>query len=154
MDPNNQTPSPIKPTTATPEVKSAEAPAVSNENIPSQVTPEQTGPSTPELSEAVKAPEAQPNAEVDHISPVLTPADPAPAVSPLAPSNDNVAATDLSEPEAVNEDPLNKKYMEAVDNVINVLEEKPFEEEEKAEDLQIGYLKERFGKELRKSEDE
>jgi hypothetical protein len=153
MDQNNQTPSPINPV-PTPEVKPAEAPAVSSENTPLPVTPEQTLPSTPELSEAVKAPETQPNVEVDHISPVLAPADPAPMVPPVTPSDDDGTAVAPIEPEAVNEEPLNKKYFEAVDNVINVLKEKPFEEEEKAEDLTIGYVKERFGKELKKSDDE
>lgn len=62
-------------------------------------------------------------------------------------------ATEIMESEMVNEGKLDEKYFTTANEVIKETKGKPFEQEEKAEDQQIGYLKERFGKEIKKSED-
>lgn len=50
-------------------------------------------------------------------------------------------------------EPTDKAWVLAVDNVIEKDESKPFEEEEDSEDLQIKYLKKKYGKDLKKSKD-
>lgn len=167
MDPNNQqqnTPSltPVAPTPETPEMPSAEAtsaPQPEAQNMAENPVPTPEVPVTPISPEApfVQIPEAPKTAEVDQLSKVADPS--------VQPSDQNIISDDpatqspttddnpVVETERPDEKELDKKYFQAADRVIDEDANKPFEEEEMAEDLQIGYLKDRFGKTINKSDD-
>lgn len=153
MDPNNQQPNtapvnPVTPGLETNVVPSPEAPKPIENNLP---TPEVVSVGTPELT-STPSPEVPKAAEIDHISDVAAPVDISEdqniAKDPTLTIDNPVTVT----PPITNENELNKRYFAAVDNVTKNAD-KPFEEEEQAEDLQIGYLADRFGKELKKSDD-
>lgn len=112
---------------------------------------------TSEVSRPV-GPEALSVAEVDHQTGAASQGPQNPGVSisavldPAAQSDDNQAATQATPPASNNPDALDQHYFKAVDDAIDQTEEKPYEEEEQAEDLNQGYLRDRFGKVIKKSD--
>jgi len=158
---NNQTPTPVTPA---PEIKPAEIAENPVESPAPLNVPEAQIPEVAEPAETMPTPETPVTPEVDQLSKVAQPVDPnqpdesaAPADTSQPVDDDSAVVADqvatVAAPETAHEAALNKKYFAATEQAIDQLEDKPFEEEEKAEDLQIGYLKDRFGKEIQKSED-
>ena len=60
----------------------------------------------------------------------------------------------LDETNAEDVDIIEKPWVKKAEEIIKKDKDKPYFEEEDHEDLQIDYLKKRFGKEIRKSEEE
>lgn len=139
MNTQPQDPQKIRPV----EGDSENTPAASAESIPTSPTPENLTPPVVEVSAQT---------EIDHLSavsaPIPTQVDPAVNDSPA--DGDKVTEP-LVEPNDVGD--LDKKYFKAADEATEALAEKPYEEEERAEDLSVGYLHDRFGKEIQKSEE-
>lgn len=108
----------------------------------------------PEVHESVTAPIVeQPPAPVS--TPVQTPINiqPQPVVpdpSPLLPADipENINDLDAAEGHVIE-----KPWVNAAEDIIKRDEGNPYLEEEDHEDLQIKYLKKRFGKEIRKEEE-
>lgn len=158
MDPQSQNNQPVIPAKPAPMPEVQSPPTIELGDVPT--VPEQPKPEQLEQTETIPAPEAPAAPELDHLSAVAPlPTDdvniPTQPAVPVAPADEvSQAQTDaVAEPETADEDALDKKYYAAAEEAIDQLGGKPYEEEEKAEDLQIGYLKEKFGKELHKSDD-
>jgi hypothetical protein len=82
-------------------------------------------------------------AQTDPQDPVVV--EPVSTTAPILPiSEDDEAATDIPV--------IDKEWIQAADAVIEENKEEPYKEEERSEDLQIKYLKTRFGRDLKKSE--
>lgn len=117
-----------------------------------QVNPEQTPqPSSPE------APQPQPMAP----PPSPAPAPTQPVEVPVIPPNaDPVPAPTASKPVeqgpaiADDADVIEKEWVEKVSEVVKKTHGDPHAEEEAVEDLQIDYLKKRYGLDVKKSKDE
>jgi len=103
-------------------------------------------------------PEALP--EKEKIEETSEPLQPRPSASPPPiPPQDAV----VGEEEAVEEtkeqvlpkeeDLIEPKWVKEAKKIIKEEKERPFEEEEEQEDLQIEYIKERFGKQIKKCKD-
>lgn len=122
---------------------------------------------TPEAAPAPVAPEkpastenesGRPASETFSDQQTVAPSQPVqvPQVQPQPPQNQPPAPVRPIDPDEEVEntvEPSDKVWVMAVDNVIEKDEGKPFEEEEDSEDLQIKYLKKRYGKDLKKNKD-
>ena len=123
---------------------------------------EKVTPVSPEVVKAVEAsPEQQipkePSGEVPSaVNPApVQPQQPVQTPSQNQPISDDQVMDDASDDKKEKDmEKLDKRWVDAVGNVIDEFEDKPFEEEEKSEDVQIKYLDKRFGRKLEKSQDE
>ena len=109
------------------------------ENLPAPEKPGETGAETPSHASAPVA--KQP----------IPPAMPSAKSKAKLSSGTNKIVPDETDAEDV--DIIEKPWVEKAEEIIIKNREKPYEEEEEQEDLQIDYLKKRFGKEIRKSKD-
>jgi hypothetical protein len=146
IPPNNQPIDLLNPeTTPKPEVGVAPTPETVMEG-PETAKPEVQMPPQPENVPTLESP--QPIVNSAPVTPEALTAENVPAV------NNNEDRTSVVETETPNESELDKQYFKAATDVIETYEEKPFEQEEKAEYLKIGYLNDRFDKSIEKSTEE
>lgn len=122
-----------------------------------QDTPEQaSSPVTPEQAPVINSPEADPGTGAEKpAGEAFQDQQTQAPVAPQAPVTDDVdlAPTEPTPEEAEETTSTDKTYMKATKQVIESFEDKPYEEEEAHEDLQIRYLWQRFKKKLSKSKD-
>lgn len=105
------------------------------------VSPEKT-PQSPEPAPKVEETAQPSNSSTDAI---------ANAPSGAEGSGDNLEATAISDENIIEETGIDKQFEKAGKEVIDKYKDKPYEEEEEHENLQIRYLWTRFKKKLKKS---
>lgn len=122
---------------------------------PIQPNPTPEAPVNP--SEAVPQPlppEVQPAGLASPaVAPAMPPvATPAPVALPVAPATPAPVAPVASGPQAAEDvDVIEKEWVDAAEQIVKKTAGDPHAEEEAIEDLQIDYLKKRYGKDVKKS---
>jgi hypothetical protein len=114
---------------------------------PEQNQPNTSVPELPTPAEAVPAaPAAGPVEPAAPPAPVALPVDPAPAApAPVIPTEPPLQADDV--------DVIEKEWVDKAEQIVKQTEGDPYKEEEAIEDLQIDYLKQRYGKDIKKAQD-
>jgi hypothetical protein len=120
--------------------------------------PEQTGSS---MAEQVNVPavESAPQPGASAAPAVSTPLpQPAPiggaqAVNPVPPPSQPASSQTMPTPAIADDvDVIEKEWVDHATNIIEATNQDPYVEEEAIEDLQVDYLKKRYGKEVKKDE--
>ncbi len=76
-----------------------------------------------------------------------------PAVDPVVSPAPQPVAEDASAPAIADDvDVIEKEWVDKAQEVIKTTKDDPYQEEEQIEDLQIDYLKKRYGKDIKKSD--
>ncbi|PIZ00405.1 hypothetical protein COY62_02705 [bacterium (Candidatus Howlettbacteria) CG_4_10_14_0_8_um_filter_40_9] len=101
------------------------------QEMPSQVSPPPTVPDSTNIQQPVQAP--------------VVPIQNDPLSQTAAPVDDGLDAEEGNI--------IEKPWVKKAEDIIDKNKDNPYEEEEKQEDLQIEYLKKRFGKEIKKEEE-
>ncbi len=100
----------------------------------------------PQLDQAPAAPAATPPPSQPVATPPPQPVAQSPAVAPVpAPSNTPATADDV--------DVIEKEWVDAAQEVVKGNAEDPHGEEEGFENLQVDYLKKRYGKDIKKPQE-
>ena len=122
-----------------------------------QPKPERINLPTPEVMPAVESKEVLPAAPAPAEQSSAVPATPVftPPPAPVAadPTQATPAVPAVSTPAIANDqDKIEKEWVEAAEQVIKETAGDPHLEEEAVENLQVDYLKKRYGKEVKKTE--
>jgi hypothetical protein len=118
-------------------------------------------PSTPENPGHIEAAGLVPAVESAPVAPANTPSAPAPApivpatpatVAPAAPVANTAATPTVTSPVIADDvDVIEKEWVDAAQQIVEATAADPYQEEEAVENLQVDYLKKRYGKDIKKS---
>ena len=127
-------------------IPESQVPGTPEEKPVASVSPEKAAEKAPQpiSPEAPKVEQFSDQASAISVPPAAPPAQPQVPVRPVVPSPDE------EEKEAGDVPEMDKSWVSAVDTVIEKDKDKPYEEEEDSEKLQVDYLQKRFGKKVDK----